>query len=85
MQSFNYVIKDELGIHARPAGLLVKETKKYACSVKLQYGEKQADGKSVLGVMALVAKKGHEITVICDGEDEEVAIEALRAFFNASL
>ncbi len=85
MKSFNYVIKDELGIHARPAGLLVKETKNYACTVKLQYGEKQADGKSVLGIMALAVKKGHEVTITCDGEDEEAAIEALSTFFNSSL
>ena len=85
MKEFKYVITDELGIHARPAGLLVKEAKKYASSVKLATVAKTVDAKGIMGVMSLGAKKGHEVTVMCDGADEDAAIAAMEAFFKANL
>ena len=48
MKSFNYVITDEVGIHARPAGLLVKEAKKYESAVTIVKGDRKADRKSVV-------------------------------------
>ena len=77
MKEFKYVITDELGIHARPAGLLVKEAKKYASSVKLATVAKTVDAKGIMGVMSLGAKKGHEVTIMCDGADEDAAIAAM--------
>ncbi len=85
MKEFKYVITDELGIHARPAGLLVKEAKKFASSVKLTKEAKTVDAKGIMGVMSLGAKKGHEVTVTCDGADEDAAIAAIEAFFKANL
>ncbi len=85
MQSFTYVIKDELGIHARPAGLLVKEAKKFASTITLSCGEKKAVAKGLMGVMGMAVKQGHEVTVTAEGEDEAAAIAALEAFFNANL
>ena len=85
MQLFTYVIKDELGIHARPAGLLVKEAKKFASTITLSCGEKKAVAKGLMGVMGMAVKQGHEVTVTAEGEDEAAAIAALEAFFNANL
>lgn len=85
MKEFKYVITDELGIHARPAGLLVKEAKKFASAVKLTKEAKTVDAKGIMGVMSLGAKKGHEVTVMCDGADEDAAIAAMEAFFKANL
>lgn len=85
MQEFTYVIKDELGIHARPAGLLVKEAKKFASTITLSCGEKKAVAKGLMGVMGMAVKQGHEVTVTAEGEDEAAAIAALEAFFNANL
>ena len=85
MQSFTYVIKDELGIHARPAGLLVKEVKKFSSTVTISCGEKKAVAKGLIGVMGLAVKQGNEVTVTAEGEDEAAAIAALEAFFNANL
>ena len=85
MQSFTYVIKDELGIHARPAGLIVKEAKKFASTITLSCGEKKAVAKGLMGVMGMAVKQGHEVTVTAEGEDEAAAIAALEAFFNANL
>lgn len=85
MKEFNYVIKDELGIHARPAGLLVKEAGKFQSAIKLKKGDKEADAKRIFGVMGLAVKNAEEITVSADGADEAEAIAALEAFFNANL
>lgn len=85
MKSFSYVIKDELGIHARPAGLLVKEAKQFASNITLECGEKKAAAKGLMSVMGLAVKQGNEVTVTAEGEDEVAAIAALEAFFKANL
>ena len=85
MKEFNYVIKDELGIHARPAGLLVKEAGKFQSAIKIKKGDKEADAKRIFGVMGLAVKNAEEITVSADGADEAEAIVALEEFFKANL
>ncbi len=85
MQNFSYVIKDEVGIHARPAGLLVKEAKKYQSKVKIVKGEKSADAAKLMMVMSLGVKCGEEVTVEVEGEDEEIACQEMKAFFKSNL
>ena len=85
MKTFNYTIKDELGIHARPAGLLVKEAAKYKSAVTLDSGVKKADAKRIMAVMSMGVKKGVEVTVTIEGEDEDVAFEAIQKFFQENL
>ena len=85
MKSFDYVIKDEMGIHARPAGLIVKQAKQYSSTITLICGEKKAVAKGLMGVMALTVKKGNTVTVTAEGEDEAVAIEAMKEFFEQNL
>lgn len=80
MKQFTYVIIDEAGIHARPAGLLVKEAAKFASTTTIAKGAKKGDLKRIFGV-----KKGEEITVTCEGADEDAAAAALEAFFQANL
>ena len=58
MKSFNYVITDEVGIHARPAGILVKEAKKYASTIMIVKGEKKADASRLMALMGLGVKCG---------------------------
>lgn len=85
MKQFQYVIKDTLGIHARPAGLLVKEAKNFSSKITLKKDEKEVDATRLMAVMALGAKKDHKITVTVEGEDEEQAAEALMKFFEEQL
>ena len=85
MKEFSYVITDELGIHARPAGLFVKEAASCECDVKIAKGDKEVDAKRILGVMGLGAKQGEEIVLKCDGADEDAAIEKLAAFLKENL
>lgn len=85
MTTFEYVITDELGIHARPAGLFVKEAAKQECTVYIVKGEKRADAKKIFGVMGLAVKSGDKIRVECEGEQEEEAAKTLETFFIANL
>ena len=85
MTQFSYVIKDELGIHARPAGMLAKEAKAFASTVTVAKGEAVAKATQLMKLMSLGVKKGDEVVVSADGADEEAAIAALKAFFEANL
>ena len=85
MKEFKYVVTDNEGIHARPAGLLVKEAAKFASTTTIAKGAKKGDLKRIFGVMALGVKKGEEITVTCEGADEGAAAAALESFFKVNL
>lgn len=85
MKEFEFTIKDELGIHARPAGLLVKEAAKFTSDVKITKGDKTVDAKRIIGVMSLGTKQGETIKVQVEGEDEAEAIVALENFLNENL
>jgi phosphocarrier protein len=85
MKEISYVIKDELGIHARPAGLLVKSASKYNCKILIKKGTIEKDAKSIFGVMGLGAKHGEEIRVTFEGADEEEASVTIRDFFKNNL
>lgn len=85
MKEVKYVITDELGIHARPAGLLVKEAAKFQSDIKIKKGEKEADAKRIFGIMGLAAKKDDEIVLTADGADEADAITAIEEFLKANL
>lgn len=85
METVKYTITDELGIHARPAGLLVKAASAYSCATKIGTQEKMVDAKRIMGVMSLGAKQGHEITLTFEGEDEAAAAAAMETFLKVSL
>ena len=85
MKSFKYVVTDPVGIHARPAGNLVKEIKKYDSDVKVLANGKQADGKKLMSLMQLGVKQGNEIEVQVSGGAEEANAAALEAFLKANL
>lgn len=85
MLSFDYVITDEVGLHARPAGLLVKEAKKYESKVVIKKEGKTADAAKLMAVMGLGVKCGQTVQVEVSGADEDVACEALKAFFEENL
>ena len=85
MKSFNYVITDEVGLHARPAGLLVKEAKKYASKVTISAGGKNADATRLMAIMSMGVKQGAEVTVSVEGEDEDTAVVEIEKFFKENL
>ncbi|MDO4291648.1 MAG: HPr family phosphocarrier protein [Eubacteriales bacterium] len=85
MKQFTYTIQDELGIHARPAGLLTKEAAKFKSTVSVEDGGKKGDAKKIMSLMMLGAKKGHTITVTVEGEDEDAAASAIQTFLQENL
>ncbi len=85
MKEMKYTIQDALGIHARPAGMLVKVAAGFKCAVSIDNGVKKADAKRIMAVMGMGVKQGQEVTVVCDGEDEDAAIAALETFFKENL
>lgn len=80
MQSFSYILKDEDGLHARPAGLLVKEASKYQSTVYILKGDKKADCKRLFSVMSLAIKQNDCVIFNIEGIDEEKACAELEAF-----
>ena len=85
MKEFKHVINDPLGLHARPAGMLVKAVAAYASKVTITAPTGTADAKRLMAVMRLAAKQGMELTVSVDGADEEKAAAELQAFLTANL
>ena len=81
MKTFDYVITDPVGLHARPAGLLVKEIKKYASTVMLIKGEKSVNALKLMAIMGMGVKQGDTVTITVEGEDEEAAAAAIEKFF----
>lgn len=85
MKKFEYVIKDELGIHARPAGLLIKEAKKYESKIVLSTDGKKAEATKLIAVMGMAVKCGQTVEVEVSGNDEETAVEGMKEFFEKNL
>ena len=86
MTTFNYTITDPVGIHARPAGLLVKEIKSFAGSaVTIPKGEKSVNALTLMALMQMGIKCGDTVTVSVDGGDEAAVAAALENFFKANL
>ena len=85
MKQFVYVITDKEGIHARPAGLVVAEAKKYASNVTIENKGKSADLKRIFGVMSLCVKCGEEVLIKVEGADEEAAAPAIEKVFKENL
>ena len=80
MKEFKYVITDKEGIHARPAGELIKVVKGFNSTIKIAKDGKEADCKRMFAVMGLGVKNGQEVVFTFDGEDEDAACEAVSKF-----
>lgn len=85
MVKFKFVVKDEMGLHARPAGLLVKEAAKCTSNVRIRKGEKSGDAKRIFNVMGLSVKKNEEVEITVEGELEKEEAAALEAFVKANI
>lgn len=68
---------NKLGFHLRAVAVFVKEAEKYKSSLKVRHGDIEADGKSIMGLMTLVAAQGTEIEISADGVDAKEAVAAL--------
>ncbi|MCD3244680.1 HPr family phosphocarrier protein [Clostridium botulinum C] len=71
------VIKSATGLHARPATLLVKKASSFKSDIYLEYGDKKANVKSLIGVLSLGVTKDSKVTVTASGNDETLAVEEM--------
>ena len=77
MVSRKVIINNPTGLHLRPAGILCKEAMLYKSRITFRYKNHTANAKSVLSVLGACVKSGHEIELVCEGEDEEEALSRL--------
>ena len=85
MISKNLTVVNPSGLHLRPAGVLSQTAMKFKSDITIVSGEKKIVAKSVLNVMAAGIKSGTEITLICDGEDEEEAMKTVSQAIESGL
>lgn len=85
MRSFTYTIKDELGIHARPAGMLAKTAKALDSEITITKGDKTVGAAKLMALMGLGVKCGDTITVTVNGGDEDAALEEMKSFLEKNL
>ena len=85
MKEIKHVINDPLGMHARPAGMLVKAVAPFASKITVTAPTGTADAKRLMALMRLAAKQGMELTITVEGPDEEKAATELQAFLTANL
>ena len=85
MKQLAYTIKDENGIHARPAGQLVQAAKAYQSEITITSGDKSASAKKLFALMGLGVKQGDSITVTAEGPDETEAAAGMEVFLQANL
>ena len=85
MKSFEYTITDPVGIHARPAGILAREVKKYASTVTVIKGGKSVNALKLMALMGMGIKQGDTVEVTVEGADEDTAAAAIEEFFKANL
>lgn len=86
MKQFEYVVTDPMGIHARPAGLLVKAAKALDSTITIAKADgKSANATKLMAVMGLAIKAGNTVTVTVEGGDEEANFQTLQDFFQNNL
>ena len=85
MQEFSYTIKDEIGIHARPAGVLSKLAKSFESRIILTKGNNSVDATKLIALMGMGIKCGDTVSISAEGTDEIEAIEKLKNFMEQNL
>ena len=85
MKTFSYTIKDEVGIHARPAGLLAKLAKTFSSTITLEKDGKSVNVTKLMMLMGMGVKCGDTVNFTVEGEDEEAAAKAIEEFMAANL
>ncbi|MDR0800168.1 MAG: HPr family phosphocarrier protein [Endomicrobium sp.] len=77
------VISNKMGLHARPAAMLVQTTNGYQSTVKILKDDFEVDAKSIMGVMTLAAGQGSELNFVADGPDENEVLIAIENLFES--
>ena len=84
MKSFNYTITSNLGLHARPASMMVKRIMSQPCEVIIECGTRKANAAHLFALMEMAVKCGETVTVNVKGDNEETLCTELEEFFKAN-
>lgn len=79
------VVKNKLGLHARPAALFVQLANRFECDIMVKKGQKAVNGKSIMGILMLAAGKGSRILIRASGKDAQIAVEELERLVSSNL
>lgn len=82
MEKITLTITNEVGLHARPSSMFLKEASKHKSDINIIKGDKEFNGKSIIEILCMAAVKGDEITIVAEGTDETKAIAALKELFD---
>lgn len=85
MVSQKIIVKNEQGLHMRPAGAFVKLASKYKCNITIAANGKEINGKSVMNLIGACIKCGTEMEIKCDGDNEKEALNTLIDFVESSM
>lgn len=85
MKRFQYTVKSLIGLHARASSLLIQTARAYRSEITISKGEKNANPKSLMSVLALNVNQNDVIVVTAEGEDEEEAIAGMEGFVRENL
>ncbi len=77
------LIKNKLGLHARPAALMVQTASRFSSKIELEVEGTRVNGKSIMGVMMLAAAHGSRLRVIAEGDDADRAVEGIRMLIDS--
>ncbi len=83
MKQISVTVIDPVGLHARPATVAVNAASKFKSEVKVTYKQRTVNMKSIMGVMSLGIPTQSEITISCEGDDEEVAVKTIEEVLRA--
>ena len=78
------VIKNKLGLHARPAAMFVQIANKFDCDILVKRGNQEANGKSIMGILTLAANKGSKILIRAEGPDSQAAVAELKRLLSVT-
>lgn len=78
MKMDKVILKNEVGLHARPAALLIKEASKFKCDINIIKNHKCFNAKSMMAILAMGACKDDELTISAEGEDEFEAVKSIK-------
>ena len=79
-----FIIRNKVGLHARPASLFVQTAKKFESKITIRKEENEVNAKSIIGVLSLGAEKGDRVVIKIEGEDEREALKEIEELFNTN-
>ena len=85
MKEFSYTVQDHMGIHARPAGQIVKLAKGLSSRIVISKDEKSADARRLIALMGLKVLQGETVSVSVEGEREDEDFQTMQRFFEENL